>query len=81
MSHQDGTLNPEVIYLGILDAQVCVPKEWSDDDVKDFADRAYPCGTSNGWTIRKEGDKFLAGDPERMKCVQRPDFVHIMLDA
>ncbi len=66
---------------GILDMQVCVPKDWTDDEVRDFANIENLCGTTNGWMIRREGDKALAGSLERVSCSQRKDYVHIMLDA
>lgn len=74
-------MNAEVIQRGVLDMQVCVPNEWSDEEVKAFADRENICGTENGWQIRKEGDPALNGDPERTKCSQWSSNVHIMLDA
>jgi hypothetical protein len=61
--------------------QVCIPAEWTDEQVKQFADDANLCGTEGGWMIRKEGDKALAGDPERVRCQSREGFVHLMLDA
>src|ERR1051326_7207894 len=73
--------NPEVTRRGALDMQVCVSKKWTDKKVKDFADRENPCGTDNGWSIRKQGSKWLAGADERVSCDGRKDFVHIMLDA
>lgn len=67
---------------GFLDVQVCVPVDWSDDQVLDFAQTEYPCGTTNGWAIRREGSPFLlAGDPERCPCQDLPGHVHITLDA
>ena len=72
---------PEVTRMGALDCQVCVPTNYTDTEVKSFADSAYMCGTRNGWHIRKEGDKALAGDPERVPCRERQGFVHVMLDA
>ena len=66
---------------GSLDMQVCVPADWSDDQVVEFASMANPCGTQNGWGIRREGSKYLAGAPERRVCEDREGFVHIMLDA
>jgi len=72
---------PEVTQRGLLSMQVCIPKEWDDFQVTTFAEKENPCGTSNGWFIRKEGDKSLAGAPERNACHDRKDFVHIMLDA
>lgn len=74
-------MEAEVTRTGALDMQVCVSKDWSDEKVKEFADTENPCGTMNGWFIRKEGDKDLNGDHERVVCKSRPNFVHIMLNA
>ena len=73
-------MEPVVIRRGALDMQVCVPGDWSDDKVERFAERENPSGT-NGWHIRREGDPGLSGDPERVQCMSRKGFVHIMLDA
>jgi hypothetical protein len=61
--------------------QVCVPKDWTDEQVKAFADAENPCGTENGWHIRREGDETLAGAPERQQCAGDRELVHIVLDA
>lgn len=71
----------EVIRRGILDMQACVPVGWSDEQVKVFADKENLCGTSGGWMIRRQGDAALAGAPERIPCLERAGFVHVMLDA
>jgi len=71
----------QVTKRGILDMQVCVPKDWTDEQVKSFADRNNLCGTEHGWTIRRQGDPYLKGAPERVQCQDDPKFVHIMLDA
>lgn len=75
------TIDPEVTRTGFLDMQVCVPENWTDAEVTEFANIHNPCGTTGGWVIRKEGDPALAGDPERCPCDDRTGFVHIMLDA
>ena len=74
-------MSAEVTYRGTLSMQVCVPSNWTDDQVKSFADRENLCGTQNGWHIRKDGDPALAGEPERCPCQDREGHVHIMLDA
>lgn len=74
-------MEPQVSRRSVLDMQVCVPKGWTDEQVKEFADRENPCGTRNGWHIRREGDKDLGGCPERVTCGSNTDKVHIMLDA
>ena len=61
--------------------QVCVPKDWTDEQVKQFADQKNPAGTQNGWTIRREGDPALLGSAERVQCNGNVGFVHIMLDC
>lgn len=71
----------EVIRRGALDMQVCVPTEWTDEQVLDFAGRENLCGTTNGWFIRCQGAEALAGDDERVPCQDRSGHVHIMLDA
>lgn len=83
---QDGTerasdVSPVVTKAGALCMQVCVPSSWSDDQVFAFAEREYPCGTQNGWFIRKQGDPLLDGAAERVACRDRQGFVHVMLDA
>lgn len=74
-------MTAQVTRRGALDMQVCVPTDWDDEAVKSFADRENLCGTEHGWQIRREGDKALAGSPERMPCQERAGFVHVMLDA
>lgn len=74
-------MSAEVTRYGFLDMQVCVPKDWTDEQVIAFAESEYPCGTEYGWTVRKEGDDALAGSPERNPCQEREGHVHIMLDA
>jgi hypothetical protein len=64
-----------------LDMQVCVPADWTDVQVEDFANQQNPCGTEHGWKIRREGAALLRGDKERVECSAHPENVHIMLDA
>lgn len=74
-------MEPEIIIWGAIDMQVCVPSDWTDKQVKDFADSNNPSGTTHGWSIRRQGDKALTGDNERVECSTKNCFVHIMLDA
>lgn len=74
-------MTAEVTRYGGLDMQVCVPDEWDNEYVLKFAERAYACGTTSGWQIRRAGSCALKGDPERQPCVDRGGHVHIMLDA
>ncbi len=66
---------------GAFSCQACVPKHWTDEQAKDFADRENLCGTTKGLLMRKQGDPTLSGCDERVQCVERADFVHVMFDA
>ena len=72
---------PEVTRRSLLCMQLCVPSEYTNIQVLDFAEKENPCGTTNGWFIRLHGDKSLNGCDERVPCEKRVVFVHIMLDA
>lgn len=75
------TVTAEVTKIGTLDMQVCVPENWTDNQVRDFAEAKNSCGTTNGWFIRREGDDALLCQLERQPCAKRSGHVHIMLDA
>lgn len=83
---------PEVTHYGVLDMQVCVPESWTDEQILAFAEKKFPCGTTNGWFIRRQADydKAIAEGKvpregchmkERIACDDRPGFIHVMLDA
>jgi hypothetical protein len=74
-------MQPNVARSGFLDMQVCVPEEFTDEQIKAFADLENPCGTEHGWSIRKEGSADLGGAPERNRCCDHPENVHVALDA
>ena len=62
--------------------QVCVPADWTDLQILEFAEAENPCGTTNGWFIRREGDERLRGTAERVPCEGGyVGHVHVMLDA
>jgi hypothetical protein len=64
-------MEAEVTHCGILDMRVCVPKEWTDEQIVAFAEKEIPCGTVNGWYIKNIGEQ----------CKKRPGNIHIELDA
>lgn len=73
--------DPQVTMRKIFDLQACVPKGWSDDQAKAFVDLDTPSGTEKGWVMLREGHKYLGGDPERVPCQERPDFVHVRFEC
>jgi len=75
------TERPMITQRRAFSCQACVPADYTDEQVKAYADEAYRCGTEHGWHVRKAGDPALRGDPERNPCEEREGFVHIMLDA
>lgn len=70
-----------VTQLHVLSMQICIPKDWTDEQAKQFADTQNPCGTRNGWFVCKDGDDILQGDSERVDCLKEPDHVHLVLVA
>ena len=74
-------MKPEVTRRGLLGMQVCVPSDYSDQQVEDFANVENPTGIDSRWTIRRQGDEALAGCDERVLCESRPGCVHLMLDC
>ena len=74
-------MKPGITKFGALDMQVCVPKEWTDKQVIEFANDNNPARTTGGWCVVKEGSIYLAGDPERVTCKEHPRNVHIMLEC
>jgi hypothetical protein len=72
---------PVVTKRGPFDMQVCVPHDWCDRQIIEFAELNNPCGTELGWSIRRQGDALLSGAPEHQACQARPGFIHVMLDA
>ena len=72
---------PEVVRYGVLDCQVCIPKDWTNEQALDFVSKINPCGTQAGWKMRKQGSKYLNGAGERVPCKERKGFVHICFDA
>lgn len=65
---------PEVLRVCLLQMQVCVPKEYSDAQVEDFANMESPTGISSIWVIRREV-------PERADCEERCGCVHLVLNC
>lgn len=63
--------DPVVTIAKALSVQVCVPADWTDEQVKEFAENEYPCGTANGW--RPRADRVSCGDGGGM--------VHVLLMA
>ena len=72
---------PTVLRMGFLDMQICVPETYNDTEVIAFAEKEFPCGTSGGWFIVREGSKWLGDNPERAQCNEKSDHVHLLLEA
>ena len=79
MAYIEPISGPQVIRYTLFNIQVCVPKTFSDSEVEEFAERKCPCGTTKGWTIRRdEGillyDIFIiAGQGFYLERIRRPE--------
>jgi len=69
----------EVIKIGLIGMQVCVPKSWSNEEIIEFAEMKNLCGVCNGWQICKERKGLYKNFPEETQCEEKEGFVHIML--
>jgi len=69
---------PQVTRQTLLSMQVCVPKGFTYEQIRSFANGAAPCGTKNGWIVRRKPDK---GAKARQPCASRSGCVHVVLDA
>lgn len=74
-------MEKNVVRAGVLSIQVCVPVGTRDEDIITFAESQNPCGTQNGWQIRREGSALQQGDPERIRCAKDDHNEHVTLDA
>lgn len=63
---------PEVLRVGFLQMQVCVPRDYSNEAVEQFANGHTPTGIDSKWTIRFE-------TPVRARCEERTGCVHLVL--
>ena len=72
-------MTAQVIRRSVLGCQVCCPKDWTDEQIVELANRDNPAGTESGWTIVRHGDACLQGDPERNVCADNDQHVHVAL--
>lgn len=72
---------PMATHVGLLTLQLCVPKDWTDEQIVGFANSDQPTGISSQWSIRKEGHPALDGTPERVDCTDRVGFIHVTLEC
>lgn len=70
-----------LLRIGVLGIEVCVPKNWTDEQVLEFVKADKMCVSKTGFEIVREGDKSLKGEPERRQCKIHKKNVHIMLHA
>ncbi len=74
-------MEPTTTQIKLASIQVCVPKEYTDKQTEDFADKDSPTGLDHGWAIRREGHEHLNGSPERVSCDKNDENVHVTLDC
>jgi hypothetical protein len=67
--------------MGVFDLQVCVPVDWTDEQLTEFANEQVEAGTTNGWVMMHNGNKYLEGDPERVPCAEKANFIHARLEV
>ena len=66
--------------ISLCSMQVCVPEDWSDEQIEQFSNISWPTGIQHRWKVRKDPE-LLDGDPERNPCSDKGRMVHVMLDC
>jgi hypothetical protein len=74
-------MSATVTNVSIFDMQVCVPADWTDAQVEEFANSQNPAGTELGWRIRGPESPYQQGAPVRVQCAIGGGNVHIMLEC
>jgi len=70
---------PEIIQTKLLAMQLCVPSDWTNEQIIEFAEERNPAGTSAGWRVCEDGHKCLGGYPARVNCDEHPGFIHTVV--
>lgn len=70
-------LEPQVTQRGLLHCQVCVPKDWTPEQARDWLQSVNPAGTRAGW-IFVDSSEQLSGDQPIVECRLRNGFVHMV---
>lgn len=61
----------KILREGVFYVQVCIPTDWTDDEIRDFAEQEYPSGTQSGWLIKE--------DLGRVPCLESGYKIHVVL--
>lgn len=74
-------MKPSVIQQRFLNIQICVPKDWTDEQAEEFANEEISTGITSKWEMVHDNDDMLNGDPERAQCDDDPEYIHIVLNC
>ena len=74
-------MSPQVIRSSLLAMQLCVPDDWTEEQIVTFAESQNPCGTTHGWGLCQDGHASLGGTPARMNCANENGRVHVVVAA
>jgi hypothetical protein len=67
----------EIIRKKVFSMQVCVPEDWTDEQIIEFANTDTPSGTTMGWAIYKGDD----GQPRSVLCADKEGHKHLVVDV
>lgn len=63
---------PQTVRMHVFSSQVCVPEDYTDQQVLQFVENENPAGTAGGWQIAENVE-------QRVKCDKREGYVHIVV--
>jgi hypothetical protein len=73
--------NPTICRKKVLSMQLCVPKDWTESKILEFAENRVPCGIESGWYLCKKDDPVLDGAEDRVSCDDRSEYVHVVVSC
>jgi len=71
-------MNAQILRRGVFGISVCIPKDWTDQQVIDFVEADSPCGTADGWQPSARTEENCN---KRIPCEDREGYMHMVLDA
>jgi hypothetical protein len=74
---------PLVFRMNFLTCNICVPKDWTEEQILKVAEEQNPAGTSNGWFVYTQEmldeNEYSKGTQAIVPCDELEGHVHYIL--
>lgn len=68
------------IAYGIVFLSLCVPADWTKEQIEEAANVLHPTGIQSSWAISDESH-FASGQTNPCECERGPSFKHHLLNC